>query len=452
MQRPLTKEGTLQTSFVRAGQTKQTASAAPDRSAALRLIGPFAALHLLMLLYDAWHPDRFLNADRAVERLDVIRSFGETLQAGGDIAGFLAAHGIAGDWLPQALLYLMGGQYLVVAVQSLLALLSILCVRDIGMQLGLGSGKASAAAVLYGLLPQSLVFPHQLAAEAISVPLIIVSFSLCVSSKAVKEQAAGGALMGLATMVRPITMLWPLVYASLAPLQLGARFAYLLAALAPLALWTCFIYAETTAVSMGTSGHDLGHNLYARVYRMNTTLPASERSPSYLQRDGSIGVGDYGSFVLDHPAAALAHTSRDLVMFGLKSGLERLVLDYLDLFPDKRLALQDPDTGWQTQMEQQGFLVTLVGTLRNSPGPMITTAVGAFLFAIVTLLAAIGAFTWLRRDVPKATYRLRFVLLVFVLYIAATAQTVEAVQSRQRAPVEFVLCLLAVSAWPRPRR
>src|SRR5689334_20259157 len=126
-----------------------------------RLLVFFGAIHAAMFAYDLRHPSSFLNCDRASERIEVVRSFIDALQSGGDLEGFLAAHGVPGDWLPQALLYLAGGQYLVIAVQIALALLTISCVWRIAGRLKLGPAAAGAAAALYGLLPHSLVFPHQ---------------------------------------------------------------------------------------------------------------------------------------------------------------------------------------------------------------------------------------------------------------------------------------------------
>jgi len=142
-----------------------------DRS---RLLLAFAAIHAAMFAYDLHHPDRFLRADRADERLQSVQSFIDALHGGGDLCAFFASHGVPGDWLPQSLLYLAGGQLFVIAAQIALVLASISCVWRIGRAIGLGERGALAAAALYGALPHTLVFPHQLAAEAIFVPLVIL--------------------------------------------------------------------------------------------------------------------------------------------------------------------------------------------------------------------------------------------------------------------------------------
>ena len=416
------------------------------------LVGGFAVLHLLMFGYDLRHPERFLNADRAESRIEVIQRFGQALQRGDDLTAFISSHGIVGDWLPQALLYLAGGQYLLIAVQVLLALLSIVWVRDIGLSLGLEAGRASAAAALYGALPHTLIFPHQLASEAIFVPLVVLSFALCARAPGIKQQTGAGAALGVASLVRPVTLLWPLVHAAFFRAALRARAAYLIAALVPFALWSGFILFATGELSAGRSAHDLGHNLYVRAHRMTAHLPDSQRSLALPADRRTLSVSEYARFVAEYPGAALAHSARDLATFGFKSGLERIVLDYLDLSPDSRAELQDSFGGWRARVERLGPVGALVAIFRGNPALALASIGGALLFGVLTALALLGAWAWLRDDADAQRHRQRALLVAFALYIAATAQVVDAAQSRHRAPAEFVLCLLAAAAVPLLRR
>ena len=402
---------------------------------------PMAALHVALLGYDLRHPDRFLNADRADARLDVIERFGGVWRDGGDVGAFLTGHGIVGDWLPHALLYLAGGQYLVIAVQVLLALFSLLWVRDIGLRLGMEPRRAHAAAVLYGLLPHTLVFPHQLSTEALFVPLVIFAF-----------RYSSGWALGLSMLVRPIVALWPLVHAVLAPAPLRARLAYLAAALVPLLAWMTFVFTQTGDFSMGKSGHDLGTNLYNRAHRMAAPLPAGEKPPLRGPGERRMTLGEYLGFVSQHPGIAAAHSARDIATVTGKSGIERLVLDYLDRFPESRESLQDYSGGWRARLEKEGPVAAVRELLRSNPGPTLVSLAGAALFAVLLAFAAIGAWRWLRDKHPSSEVgRNRLLLILFVLYIVATAQSVDAAQSRHRAPAEFVLCLLALAGWPRKK-
>jgi hypothetical protein len=200
---------------------------------------------------------------------------------------------------------------------------------------------------------------------------------------------------------------------------------------------------------MGRSSHDLGHNLYLRVERMAAHLPPAARPEAKPPAERRVSVAEYFHFVLDHPRVAAAHSARDLAVLGFKSGLNRLVLDYLDLFPKSRERLQDSASGWRVQVERHGLLRGLAAILKASPALTLTSLAGALLFAFFMGLAALGAYAWLRdTSIAPATRRLRILLIVFVLYIIATAQVVDAAQSRHRHPAEFALCLIAVAGLP----
>lgn len=415
-------------------------------SSALFVGGALGAVHLAMYGYDLAHPDRFMNADRANERFMAVQGFVQALQSGGDVPGYLASRGIAGDWLPHALLYLAGGQYLIIAVQIALVLVSVLCVREMGMRLGLSEPRAAGAALLYGLLPHTLVLPHTLSSEALSVPLVVVSFALAMRGIAPAQQAWAGLAIGLSTLVRPVTMLWPPVYAAFAPATWRARAAYLLVALAPLAVWVGFIYQATGQLSTGPSGHNLAYNLNLRAERIVESMPAAER-PVLPPGRNTMSLREYLGFAAEHPRAVLAHNVRDLLVLGFKPGIERLVLDYLALFPEERKAVQDSAAGWRAQVDQHGLARGLLEVFRKSPGLVSISAMSAALFAVLMALALLGAAAALRRGAPPVIRRQRLLLVAFVLYVVATAQVVDAAQSRHRAPAEFALCLLALAGW-----
>jgi len=387
---------------------------------AVRLVAPLAALHAAMFAYDLRHPERFLNGDRALERIEVMRGLAES----NDLSAYLVSHGIAGDWLPHALLYLAGGQYLVIAVQVVLALFSVVWVLQIARRLGLDERAASAAAVVYAFLPHTLIFPHELASEGLFVPLVVLAFRLGTGG-------AGGAALGLATLIRPLTALWPFVV---------FRRAFIVMALAPLLLWMSLMLAVTGEFSMGRSGHDLGNNLYFRMQRMASELPQAERPPERGPGETKATLGEYAAFVGAHPVLAAKHSARDLGVLTAKSGIERVVLDYLDFYPETRRELQDGRSGWRAQVEQRGVVAALLEVFREQPALILSSAVGAALFLVLMVLAAYGAYSRIRS-------REWLLLSAFVVYVFVTAQAVDAAHSRHRAPAEFALCILAVAGW-----
>lgn len=405
--------------------------------ASWRLLAPLAALHAAMFVYDLLHPERFLNADRARERIEVLRGFSQALHSG-DVTAYLASHGIVGDWLPQALLYLVGGQYFVIAAQIVLALFSVLWVLQLGRHLGLDERSARAAAFLSALLPHALVYPHQLASEAIFVPLVILGFRLA-------SGPGSGLALGLATLVRPITALWPLIHV----FARRDRAAFLGLAFAPLLLWMSFIFVATGELSMGRSGHDLGNNLYYRLQRMGADVPAAERPPQRPAGQTKATVREYLAFVAAHPLVTAKYAARDLAVMTFKSGIERIVLDYLDLYPEAREQLQAADGGWRSQVVDRGGVRAFVELVRSQPGLVGSAAAAALAFTLLMLLAAYGALRWAGTGPRRAE---RLALVAFVLYIFITSQAADAAQSRLRACAEFAICLLAVAGWTALRR
>jgi hypothetical protein len=401
-----------------------------------------AALHAAMFVYDIAHPDRFLRADRAQERLDSIQGFAAALHSG-DALAYLTTRGIVGDWLPQGLVYIAGGQYPLIAAQVVLVLASVLWVREIGVRVGLGESHARAAAIVYALLPHTLVFAHQLASEAVFVPLTVLGFRLSLGTL----RPSGAVSFGLATLVRPVTVLWPLVQAFFERPPLGRRLAFVGCAFAPLIVWMGFVFVQTGEFSMGRSGHDLGSNLYYRMQRMGAALPEAERPPVKPQGEKRVSVGEYLRFVAAHPRAAAMHSARDAATVAVKSGVERVTIDYLDLFSEAR-QLQDSDQGWRADLESEGAVKTFLRLLREQPGLVISSALGSLAFAAFVALAVYGAVSAARGPRRRAL----LLLAAFVLYVGVTAQAVDAAQSRHRAPAEFALCLLALAGWAARRR
>ena len=394
-------------------------------AAAWRLPLTLGALHAAMFVYDLAHPERFLNADRAGERIQVVEGFARALQAG-DALAYSTSHGIIGDWLPQALLYALGGQYFVIAAQVLLALASILWVRTIGVRLGVREPQAHGAALLYALLPHTLVFPHQLASEAISVPLVILGFRLVAGAPA-------GLAIGAATLVRPITALWPLLHV----VAKGRRRAYLIAAFAPLLAWMSVVWIATGEFSMGRSGHDLGNNIYYRLQRIGAGVPPAQRPPVRPAGPTKATLGEYVTFVVSHPLVTAKYAAVDMAVMTFKSGVERIVLDYLDLYPAEGRELKVAATGWRSRVDRGGVGALLV-LAREQPALIVTATAGALAFTALMLLAAYGALRWERGAE-------RLALVAFIVYIFVTTQAVDAAQSRLRAPAEFAICLLAIA-------
>lgn len=446
-------------------QMKSTTSAQSTSNLVLFCLLVYVAiLHGVMLIYDLGHPDNFLHADRAISRLDTVRAYLSVPFEVPEVVRFLVANGIPGDYYPQALFYGAGGQYSVILAQIGLLIGSAAALYELTLLLTRSASMSFAAALVYVHLPHSLVFPHAMASEAIFDPLLVISFyyagKFCIERRSWWNLMVCALPLGLGILVRPVTILWPIVFMVLflwggAPLRKSA--AFMTASLFPLLMWMTFMGYQTGSFSMGNSDHDAAHNLHNRIQRIVEKLPPMQRTEAERRflssasgNDRTLSVAQYFQFALKYPVGFVSHLAQDGMVFVGKSGIEKLTVDYLDRSDGSRAELQDENTGWRKQWESNGAFATGVYLFKKYPGLMISSIAGALLMLTLWILAALGILSAFR--CMKAGLRIedKFILLclaLFPLYVFAVSQVVDSMQSRHRAPAEFALCILAVLGW-----
>lgn len=421
-----------------------------------------AGIHLLMLYYDFTHADVFLNADRATARWKAAQGL-YAATAKGHTLEYLSAHGIPGDYVVQALVMSWLGKAGLIFFQALLSILAGFGVYRTGRLLGSSIKVSTIAAILYLALPQSLIFAHQLISEAIFSPLLAVSIWL--TAEALVRQPKRGAieiflaaalLSGLATLVRPITLLWPIFAALIIVRIIGPikSTIYMAAAFLPVLAWMGFMSMHTGEFGLGDSDHDMGHNLYQRVVRINGTLPAEQQQAvrsGFLKQgdDGSIRTMDYLRFDMAYPLPFIKQSIRDLFVMIGKSGVERLTIDYFEMNKQSRADLQNDsdDTGWRVKWERQGPLAAIRYLWATQGTVLIISLISSLLVVIMMLLAVTGGWSLVHDNPAKTSgsrHAIAWLLAGLSIYILVFSQVITAVQSRHRSPAESSLVLLAV--------
>ena len=432
-------------------------STASERFTAIGWVLVFvAALHGLMFIYDYLHPAVFFNADRALARWQTIQGLYQAWDAD-QLAPYLAGHGIPGDYLLQGMLLAWGGKHGLIFVQVSLALLAGFSVYRIGRLLSLAAGWAALASGVYLLLPHTLIFPHQLASEALYSPLLTLSLWLTIEAMASKDRYAlclgllGAGLAGIATLIRPVTLLWPMlpVLALLSMKRRRPAFDFAFTAFLPIVAWASFMTWQTGDFGFGPSDHDMAHNLYQRTARVVETLPSAEQAEArarYLSpgEHGTLGVGAYLNFGLHYPAAFLLHSVRDSMVFFAKSGLERIPIDYLLLNQNARTSLQDADSGWRKRLETEGISAALSYLWRTQGAVLLLSLAGSIILLSILCLAIFGALRIRKMYFAQEQRAAILLLIALPLYVFVFSQVVDAMQSRHRAPAEAALVLLAV--------
>ncbi|MEP7311787.1 MAG: hypothetical protein ABI859_04350 [Pseudomonadota bacterium] len=428
--------------------------------------GIVGAAHLVLLILDTVYGAGFFRADRAQQRFHAMQAVLSAGNEPGALLNALVSNGNIGDYGLQAALYAAAGPLGVTLIQTLLAVPAVLCVVYIAQRATGSRHIALAAGLLYGLLPQSLAFPHQLLSEAVANPLLIFGTAALVRALSAGSRwqhwLQGGLLMGLAGLVRPALVLLPLVSATLLVLlqrrhlDYAKLCAFIVAGFLPCVLWGSFMLSQTGKFGFGESNQDLGINFSqstAKVLLDAGVARADGGAPDWLPL--RLSLGEYVGFVRRYPAGFANLYFKNAVVLLSDSGIGRLYVDLLGFGAEARLKLQDPLTGWRAQLTNHGPMAMLRQGLIDAPGTIIAGVLGAGAFAFVNVGLAL-AYWWLllrrrsplwRAEGPLTQRWIIAFLLVLPLYVLATSQVVAYAPSRLRSQGEFAWAVLACIGW-----
>jgi 4-amino-4-deoxy-L-arabinose transferase-like glycosyltransferase len=423
-------------------------------------------LHGGLFLYDLTHPQAFLNTDHGSRRLRFIEGMLDSSDSVAELQDFVTSHWIIGDYAFQGVVYAAVGHYGLILFQIAVTILSIYCVYGIALLLSESRKLALVTALVYMLLPHTLVYPHLLSSEAMFVPLVVFSFFFMAHYLLGQQRSLAlvlaGLMIGLATIVRPVSLFWPVMALAIAVITLRSRFrighwsGFLLVSVLPLLLWMLFMLSSTGEFSMGKGSASLGSNLYTTVEFISETLPPAERARvqeqyvTYGVRDGreKMGIGQYLRFATEYPVPYLEHQGRAALMFFAKSGINKLTKSYLQVSPQAFSEIDDNETriSWRARLEQEGLVNAFVYYYQRYAFLVITASVAGALFAALVVVAIYGAVVlagqyWRER---YSIYRfcMYSLLVAFPCYIFLASLSSQRLQSRHRAPAEFAIAIL----------
>ncbi len=423
-------------------------------------------VHGGLLVYDLAHPEAFVHVDHGDRRLRFIQGLLASAGSGEDLTSFATSHWIIGDYGVQAAIYSVVGQYGLIVLQVFFTLLSIACLYKLALLVSGSQKTALLAASVYTFLPHTLVYPHLLASEAIFVPLVVFSFYFMTRYLLERPHLPylllSGLMIGLATLVRPVTVLWPVAACAVATITFQSKlhirnwFGYLLVASLPLFLWMLLMLSVTGEFSMGKGSASLGSNLYTTVLFVSDTLPSEDKARvqeiylTYGPLDGGekMGIGQYLRFVTEYPIGYAEHQGRAAMMFFVKSGINKMTKSYLQLFPEALAEIDDLETrdSWRQRLEQDGIWDTFVYYYQRYSILVILAAVAGVLFAVVMVLSVYGTVVlgikYFGKEGSVGRRCMTAMICLFPWYILAASLSSQRLQSRHRAPAEFAICLL----------
>jgi len=411
-----------------------------------------------MITYDFFYPEVFLNADRALQRMEIINAFSSLNFSIKNTVVFFTNYGIIGDYIFHLIIFSFLGQYGVIILHVFLLFVSLICIFNLVKTVTKCERTAFFTILLYFHLPHSLVLPHQLSSEGIFIPLLIISFSTltCYIYKGEKttELLYSGLFIGIATLIRPVTLLWPLITAGV--LCLSNNFVprkrityYLAVAFLPLFTWMTFMLLVTGQFTMGSSNHDLRNNLTNRFKYMINSLPLEEQvnlRSEYLggssQEKVLITVGNYMRFSFNHFDIYSDHLIRDFIVIFGKSGINRFLLDYFQFDMKLRRKLRDQWKGWRTIWKSKGFLKTIEYMYKENKLIMIVNIVASIFCTGLSLFFVAGLVLFLKDS--EILFQIRILYVLFPIYIFSVSQVVKRMSSRHRCPYEFIVAFIVV--------
>jgi len=262
-----------------------------------------------------------------------------------------------GEYLLQLPSYLIGGRAGIIIFQISLSVLSTVCLYEATAILLPWNRAPFICALIYSLLPQSIVFPHQFTTEAVATPFC--TFFLYLMARSLRQNRLpaalwGGLCYGIAIFVRPslalalpALLLLPILYSSRQRQVATVRGVAICAvASLPLALWVAAFTGTTGRIGYTSGVANLGWNLRSKVFLVYAENgwaepPELARFLEYAQlyadTGGGISVPRYLELVSEHPVSFAKDAVISLGQVLWRGNVTKLFIDYLRIAADQKI-------------------------------------------------------------------------------------------------------------------
>jgi hypothetical protein len=363
---------------------------------------------------------------------------------------------------------------LALALQLVLALLTVWLTWKLGTELGLGPITAAFAALLVGLSPNLAFLSSKLISETLFIPLLLVCLVLLNRYRLTgrtRDLIGTGVCSGLLILTRPIATFFPLLLAlhvllSRVPIrnwQLGIRNSCILLACASIVVapWVIRNGRNTGRYIISTASE---HNVY--LYDAATVLASEKRITIPEARDmmmaeatarfGRVDTTDEATMWQKLAAVARPHLLRKPAI-AAPVWLFGVAADFLNPISVGPLLIHSgasPAAG-SANLLQSSLALLVKGRITEAFSTAWRVRVGGAPQFILVVLACAALFNLILIWFGFASLFLRrtrdlFWLLLPILYFTMVTGTVG--DARFRAPIEPLLCLFAAVALVRPPR
>lgn len=406
----------------------------------------YFALHAALFAFDLQHPEAFLRGDRAGPRLELVQ---QAQQAGaGGLGQLFLTTGLPGDYIVFVPFYGPFGPYGVILAQLLAGALTLLITAGLAITLGASARTATAAGILYCLLPGALMDPHLLVTETFFTTAFAGAlWALAHAARTGSNRGVwlGMGLLALSAFIRPQAL--PLGLVAAVPLFVISRPLRRDAVLAPLlwllvfpGTWLLWRYLQVGEFGLGPSMFDIGINLKIRADRMALITPIpgwvpmdwTSPNPARMTAAAFLDLG------LHYPRALLSTLASDLMNFVANPGANALFGIYLQYYtPSSDVFF------WKHTIDSGGLPAVIREVFGNSSNGRL--ALVFVLTGVLQALAVGGAVLGtIHVLVRRETLSAASVVILVCLAESAVVFVAGIVRWTHRAPLEPVIAALAV--------
>jgi hypothetical protein len=424
----------------------------------LIILTTFVAVHGALWVHGLIFEESFLAGDRSHSRLGKITYVfqGEAKQSVAEYEAALAPRGFEpgwlgrafesgrpGDYIIQGLILAVGNRHLLVAFHLALSLVSVICTYYLTIFLGVPDRLALVAAILYSMLPGSLVHPHQLASEALSNPLVAIGFFIIIGSAKSRLPdrwlLVGVASLALSMFVRPQQILYSFLLALILGASDSSRWRSQVLAIVPICFllplaWGLFVFSQTGEYTFrGRENYDLNEISYLTAEGMNVIADVPFDASEYP--DKSMPVPDFLRFALGHPVGLIHLELSNSFNLILNSGAYSVASHHLGFFPNDLGTMY-----WKGVRVREGVIGLVMRVLQLRPGLVAIVIGGTVAWGVILIVTVIGGIAFSRDG--RSTPLSKAVLFSYLFYALLIALVLTGARWGQRTPLEFLIAIL----------
>lgn len=421
----------------------------------------FWSLHCLIFVHDYHSPEAFLKGDRADQRIDkydyVLRGSAATTaienlrisEPAPTPVSRAVQLGAPGDYIVHGLIMQTSGRWGLIITQVVLTWLSVIAIIYLANYLQIPSRWGMFGAIVYMLLPGTILQGHALVIEGLFNPVLVLAFLALFSAS--KQHWRGPTMLLaiglLATVVflRPHLLFLPLI---LTAVLLWALFkdqsptdnkSYLGALLLPLAmapvlLWST--YSSATSGNAQISPLNTGPSWHWRVRLERMGGYINEDLVSKTQDSENISTGEFLSLAADYPLPFIRTVVTDNANTFLNPGTTYLM---------RQLELFENDLGhshFAELRDKEGIIGVIKGLIVWNPLYALFFFGAAAIWLTIVGLALTGVWAWLRGS--QIPLPIRALLITNIVYVIAINQGAGLTRWSLRQPAEFAVILIAL--------